>query len=147
MKNKYISSFLVCLSVFFFSFFATPTVFAQMSTEEAKLVSAEQNSVTNYQEETLEGIIIKLTGQRRITPSGNSKEQLYQQLEIQITKGSQKGKVIAMGKPQITEKGKVMPEFSVGDTVIYKKWGGNEVKIDSKEYLFVKFEDILAVVS
>lgn len=33
----------------------------------------------------------------------------------------------------------------VGDTVLYKKWGGNEVKIDNKEYLFVKFEDVLAV--
>ena len=32
-----------------------------------------------------------------------------------------------------------------GDTVIYKKWGGNEVKIEGKEYLFVKFEDVLAV--
>lgn len=33
----------------------------------------------------------------------------------------------------------------VGDKVIYKQWGGNEVKIEGKEYLFVKFEDILAV--
>jgi len=35
-----------------------------------------------------------------------------------------------------------------GDTVIYKKWGGDEVKlgIGKKEYIFVKFEDILAVV-
>jgi len=29
--------------------------------------------------------------------------------------------------------------------VIYKKWGGNEVKIGNIEYLFVKFEDVLAV--
>lgn len=34
-----------------------------------------------------------------------------------------------------------------GDKVLYKKWGGNEVKIDNKEYLLVKFEDILAVIS
>lgn len=35
-----------------------------------------------------------------------------------------------------------------GDRVIYKKWGGDEVKlgIGEKEYLFVKFEDILAIV-
>lgn len=31
-----------------------------------------------------------------------------------------------------------------GNKVFYKKWGGNEVKIENKEYLFVKFEDILA---
>ena len=34
-----------------------------------------------------------------------------------------------------------------GDKVIYKKWGGNEVKFEGKEYLFVKSEDILAVLS
>ena len=36
---------------------------------------------------------------------------------------------------------------SVGDQVIYKKWGGNEVTIDEVEYQFLKFEDILAVIS
>lgn len=35
-----------------------------------------------------------------------------------------------------------------GDLVIYKKWGGDEVKLGlgEKEYLFVKFEDILAII-
>jgi len=62
---------------------------------------------------------------------------------------SQKGKVIALGKPQITDSGKkVVPEFKVGDVVIYKKWGGDEVKFDytGKEYVFVKFDDVLAVI-
>lgn len=61
---------------------------------------------------------------------------------------SQKGKVIALGGPQITESGKkIVPQFKVGDTVVYKKWGGDEIKLDltGKEFLFVKFEDILAV--
>jgi len=35
----------------------------------------------------------------------------------------------------------------VGDKVIYKKWGGNEFKIDDIEYQFLKFEDILAVIN
>lgn len=58
----------------------------------------------------------------------------------------QKGKVLAAGAAEITEKGvsKASP-CKVGDTVLYKKWGGNEVKIEGKEYLFVKFEDVLAV--
>jgi len=63
---------------------------------------------------------------------------------------SQKGKVIALGKPQITDSGKkIVPEFKVGDVIIYKKWGGDEVKFDytGKEYIFVKFEDVLAVIS
>ncbi len=61
----------------------------------------------------------------------------------------QKSKVIAIGKPQVTESGqKIIPEFKVGDTVISKKWGGDEFKLGlfGKEYVFVKFEDILAVV-
>ena len=62
---------------------------------------------------------------------------------------SQKGKIIAMGGPQINDSGKkIVPEFKIGDIVIYKKWGGDEVKfgISGKEYIFVKFEDILAVI-
>lgn len=34
----------------------------------------------------------------------------------------------------------------IGDKVIYKKWGGNEFKIDDIEYQFLKFEDILAII-
>lgn len=58
----------------------------------------------------------------------------------------QKGKVLAAGPSEVTEKGvsKSAP-CKVGDTVLYKKWGGNEVKIEGKEYLFVKFEDVLAI--
>ena len=58
----------------------------------------------------------------------------------------QKGKVLAVGDSEITDHGATKKSpVKVGDYVIYKKWGGNEVKIDGKEYLFVKFEDILAV--
>jgi len=62
---------------------------------------------------------------------------------------SQKGKVIAIGGPQVTDSGrKIVPEFKVGDIVIYKKWGGDEVKfgVSGKELIFVKFEDVLAIV-
>ena len=47
----------------------------------------------------------------------------------------QTGKVLAVA-------GKKSP-VKKGDLVYYKKWGGNEVKIEGKEYLFVKFEDVL----
>ena len=57
------------------------------------------------------------------------------------------GKVLAVGKEELDEKGnKIKAPCKIGDTVIYKKWGGSEVKLDQKEYLFAKFEDILAVV-
>lgn len=60
----------------------------------------------------------------------------------------QQGKVLAVGDDEITESGtKRKSPTKVGDVVIYKKWGGNEVKIEGKEYLFAKFDDILAIVN
>jgi chaperonin GroES len=58
----------------------------------------------------------------------------------------QEGKVVAVG-PGRVEEGKLMPlSVKVGDIVLYKKWGGNDVKVDGKEMLIVKEEDILAVI-
>ena len=59
----------------------------------------------------------------------------------------QQAKVLAVGDEEVTDSGvKRKASVKVGDVVIYKKWGGNEVKLLGKEYLFAKFDDILAVV-
>lgn len=58
----------------------------------------------------------------------------------------QEGKVIAVGPGRLEEGKRIKPGIKEGDTVIYKKWGGNEVKVDGKDMLLVKEEDILAVV-
>ena len=59
----------------------------------------------------------------------------------------QKGEIIVVGDDEINDKGiKIKSPVKAGDFVIYKKWGGSEVKIDGVEYLFSKFDDILAVV-
>lgn len=58
----------------------------------------------------------------------------------------QRGKVLAVGAAEVTESGATkQTPCKVGDQVYYKKWGGNEVKIENKEYLLVKFDDILAI--
>ena len=58
----------------------------------------------------------------------------------------QKGKVLFVGAEEILDSGKTRKSpVKSGDIVIYKKWGGNEVKIKGREYMFVKFEDILAI--
>lgn len=63
-----------------------------------------------------------------------------------VSEKPMKGKVLAVGRDEITDSGiKRRAPAKVGDIVIYKKWGGNEVKIGTKEYLFAKFEDVLAV--
>lgn len=58
----------------------------------------------------------------------------------------QKGEVIAVGRDEILDSGKTrVAPCGVNDVVYYKKWGGNEIKVDGKEYILVKFDDILAV--
>ena len=56
----------------------------------------------------------------------------------------QEGKVLAVG-PGRYEEGKLIPlDVKVGDTVIYSKYGGTEVKIGGKEVLILSERDILA---
>jgi chaperonin GroES len=59
----------------------------------------------------------------------------------------QAGNVIAIGD-SIWESGikELKSPVKVGDQVVYKKWGGNDVKMNGVEYQFLKFEDILAVI-
>jgi len=59
----------------------------------------------------------------------------------------QEGKVIAVGKGKITEQGKTLPlDVKVGDRILFGKYSGNEIKIDDKDYLIVREEDILGII-
>ena len=58
----------------------------------------------------------------------------------------QRGEVVAVGAGKLNDKGERMPiDVKVGDTVIYGKFGGNEVKIDGEDYLLMRADDIYAV--
>ena len=58
----------------------------------------------------------------------------------------QKGKVIAVGSGKRTSSGKIiLLQVKKGDIVLFTKYGPNEVKINNKEYLIAKEEDILAI--
>ena len=58
----------------------------------------------------------------------------------------EQGKVIAVGPGKKTSSGKIIPlEVRVGDRVLFTKYGPNEIKVDDKEYLIVREEDILAI--
>jgi chaperonin GroES len=57
----------------------------------------------------------------------------------------QKGKVLAAGTAVYQDGKEIVAPAKLNNVVFYKKWGGNDVKIEGKEYLFVKFEDVLAV--
>jgi chaperonin GroES len=58
-----------------------------------------------------------------------------------------KGKVIAVGPGKLNDKGERVPlTIKVGQTVIFKKYAPDEIKVDDKEYYFVREDDILAIV-
>ena len=59
----------------------------------------------------------------------------------------QMGEVMATGPGLITPEGKrIEMNVKAGQKVMYKKWGGNEVKVDREEWLLVEQKDILAIV-
>ena len=56
------------------------------------------------------------------------------------------GVVLACGDEMVLENGKVVKcPVKVGEKVVYKKWGGDEIKVDGKELKLVKFDDLMAI--
>ena len=59
----------------------------------------------------------------------------------------QMGKVMAVGSGLFNDLGKLIPMVvKVGQKVMYKKWGGNEVKVNGEEWILVEQKDILAII-
>ena len=58
----------------------------------------------------------------------------------------QEGKVVAVGPGKRDDNGKLIPmDVKKGDRVLYSKYGGTEIKIDGKDYLIMREDDILGV--
>jgi len=59
----------------------------------------------------------------------------------------EQGKVVAIGSGKKNSSGNIIPmEVKEGDKVLFTKYGPNEIKVDKKEYLIAKQEDILAII-
>ncbi len=59
----------------------------------------------------------------------------------------QKGKVLSIGPGDRNEEGKRVPmDVSVGDTVLFAKYAGTEIKVEGKKLLILKESDLLAIV-
>ena len=58
----------------------------------------------------------------------------------------QEGKIVAVGTGKIVDGKQVALDVKVGDKVLYGKYSGTEITVDSEELLILKEEDILAVV-
>lgn len=58
----------------------------------------------------------------------------------------QKGQVLAVGNGRLLDNGKREPvEVKVGETVLFTKYGGNDIKIDGQEYKILSERDILGI--
>ena len=78
--------------------------------------------------------------------------------EVEKTKGGiiipdtakekpQQGKIIAVGKGKVNDDGKLTPlDVKVGDTILFGKYSGSEIKLNGDEHLIMREEDILGVV-
>lgn len=56
------------------------------------------------------------------------------------------GVVLSVGEDLVLENGKTMAApVKPGDKVVYKKWGGDEIKVDGRELKLVKFDDLMAI--
>ena len=60
----------------------------------------------------------------------------------------QEGKVLAVGKGTVAEDGKKTPlDVKAGDRVLFGKYAGSEVTLDGHEYLIMKEDDVLGILS
>ena len=85
-------------------------------------------------------IVVKPKKEKEITASG---------IVLPDTVDKEKkaeGEIVAVGPGKMLENGqRASMEVKVGQTVLYKKWGGDEIKVGDEEYKIVSQEDILAV--
>jgi chaperonin GroES len=59
----------------------------------------------------------------------------------------QQGRVIAVGTGRVNDKGDVFPlDVKEGDTILFGKYAGTEIKIEGKEYLIIREDEVLGVV-
>jgi chaperonin GroES len=85
-------------------------------------------------------IIVKRTEEEQVTKGGIIIPDTAKEKPI-------RGKVLAVGSGRILDDGKkVVLDVKEGDTILFSKYAGNEVKIEGEELLIMREEDVLAVV-
>ena len=60
----------------------------------------------------------------------------------------QEGEVLAVGNGKVLDSGKVQPlDVKAGDKILFSKYSGTEVKIEGEEYIVIREDDVLGVIS
>lgn len=85
-------------------------------------------------------ILVKRTEQEEKTAGGIYIPETAKEKPIQ-------GKVIATGKGKLQEDGSVRAlEVKSGDTILFGKYSGSDIKIDGDEYLIMREDDVLGII-
>ena len=85
-------------------------------------------------------VIVKRMEEERTSPGGIV-------IPDAATEKPIKGEIVAAGNGKIQENGDVRPlDVKVGDTVLFGKYAGTEVKVEGEELLVMKEDDIMAVI-
>jgi chaperonin GroES len=85
-------------------------------------------------------VVVEPIEQEDITPSGLV-------LPETAKEKPQKGKILSVGPGDRDEEGKRIPmDVKVGDVILFAKYSGTEIKVESDKYLILKESDILAIV-
>jgi chaperonin GroES len=58
----------------------------------------------------------------------------------------QEGEVMAVGPGRFEDGQRIPMDVQIGDTVIYSKYGGNEIKVEGEEYMILSAREVLAVI-
>ncbi len=86
-------------------------------------------------------IVVKVLEEEQVTASG-----IVLPDTVDKEKKAQ-GEVVAVGPGKILESGqRAVMEISVGQKVLFKKWGGDEVEVGDEEYKIISQEDVLAII-
>ena len=60
----------------------------------------------------------------------------------------QEGEVVSVGKGKVNEEGKIRPlEVKEGDRILFGKYAGTEIKIDGEDFLIMREEEVLGILS
>ena len=86
---------------------------------------------------------------RIVVRPGESEETTASGLVIPDTakEKPQQGEVIAVGKGKSNDEGKVFPlDVKAGDTILFGKYSGTEIKLDAEDFLIMREEEVLGIV-
>lgn len=85
-------------------------------------------------------VVIKRMEEERTSPGGIV-------IPDSATEKPIKGEVVAVGNGKVNESGEVRPlDLKVGDTVLFGKYSGTEVKVEGDDLLVMREDDIMAVI-